>query len=124
MEGLLAFDFVLIGSFVAGCIIGLLSFSHLLSWLLRRYHNPTLALLTGFLFGSLNVIWPWKQTLQTSIDRHGEVIPLVQENVWPWRFFDVTGQDPQLIMALLLALVGAILVLGLELIAQKGQAAN
>jgi putative membrane protein len=122
IDGLLAIDIGLIGSFVAGCVVGLLCFSHILSWLLHHYHKPTLALLTGFLLGSLNVIWPWKQILQTTIDRHGELIPVVQENLLPWQFFDATGRDPQVMLALLLALFGAILVFGLELFAKKGQA--
>jgi putative membrane protein len=124
IEGLLAVNVGLIASFVTGCVVGLLCFSHLLSWLLHHYHKLTLALLTGFLLGSLNVIWPWKQTLQTSVDRHGEIIPLVQENLLPWQFFDVTGRDPQLMLALLLAVVGVTLVLGLEVFAQKGQSDN
>ena len=44
-------------------VIGLIAFSHLLSWLLNTYNNQTLAVLTGFIFGSLGVIWPWKQTI-------------------------------------------------------------
>ena len=48
----------------AGAIIGLLSFSKLLKWLFTNYRNLTLAILTGFIFGSLNKIWPWKKTIQ------------------------------------------------------------
>lgn len=121
IEGLLAFNGLLIGSFLVGCVIGLLAFSHILSWLLHHYHKPTLALLTGFLVGSLNIIWPWKQIVQMGVDRHGEPFPLVQENVWPWRFFDATGSDPHWWLALLLALIGVVLVLGLEQFAEKGQ---
>lgn len=48
---------------MVGAIIGLLLFSHFLSWLLKKYPNSTIALLTGFILGSLGVLWPWKTTL-------------------------------------------------------------
>ena len=50
-----------------GVITGLLSFSHLLKWLFKNYKNTTLAILTGFILGSLNKIWPWKQTFSNRL---------------------------------------------------------
>jgi len=121
IEGLLSVDLLLITSFVVGCGFGLLSFSHILSWLLHHYHSITLALLTGFLLGSLKVIWPWKQTVQTVVDRHGETVPVLQKALWPSHFFDITGSEPQIGLAILLAILGASLVLGLELFAKSGE---
>lgn len=115
-------DFVLLGSFFAGCILGLLLFSHFLSWLLKRFHNPTLALLVGFLLGSLNVIWPWKHTLETFTNRHGELVPLVQENLWPATYEQMTGVAAQPLLAIVLAIIGAVLVLGLERLAKSDNA--
>lgn len=66
-----------------GSIIGLLGFARLLSWLLRRYEAPTVATLVGFMLGSLYKIWPWKVVIETRIDRHGEVVPLVEANIVP-----------------------------------------
>ena len=57
------FDIKKILIFTSGAAIGLLSFSHLLKWLFKNFHNTTLALLTGFIFGSLNKVWPWKKTI-------------------------------------------------------------
>lgn len=54
--------------FVIGAVAGIVSFSHLLSWLLRRHHDPTIALLMGFMIGSLNKVWPWKEVLETYAD--------------------------------------------------------
>ncbi|MHA7943342.1 DUF368 domain-containing protein [Formosa sp. 3Alg 14/1] len=69
------FDFKKIALFAGGAVIGLLSFSHLLKWLFKNYHNTTLAVLTGFIFGSLNKVWPWKLT-DTVIDKEtGNIIP-------------------------------------------------
>jgi putative membrane protein len=53
-----------------GCAIGLPAFSHLLSWLYKQYKNQTIAVLTGFILGSLAVIWPWK----LSFDNTGSLL--------------------------------------------------
>jgi len=100
-----------IAVFGAGCLVGILSFSRVLNWALRNHHDTTVALLTGFMVGSLNKVWPWKQTLQTYTDRHGEVKPLVQQNVLPGDYELLTGQESFLSYALLLAVAGFLLVL-------------
>jgi putative membrane protein len=67
------FDFKRILIFASGALVGLLSFSHILKWLFKHYHNITLALLTGFIFGSLNKVWPWKMTESIIIKKTGEI---------------------------------------------------
>jgi len=69
------FDFKKIGLFAIGAFIGLLSFSRVLKWLFKNYHNTTLALLTGFILGSLNKVWPWKKTISVMVDKTGEIVP-------------------------------------------------
>ncbi len=96
--------------FILGCISGLLTFSRLLSWMFKYYKELTIAVLTGFMIGSLNKVWPWKTTLETTVDRHGEVIPLVQKSVLPQQF----EGDPNLIWALVAALAGFIIIWVLE----------
>ncbi|MGD9992726.1 MAG: DUF368 domain-containing protein [Salinivirgaceae bacterium] len=49
---------------VIGAGLGLIAFSHVLSWLLKRFHNQTLASLTGFILGSLGILWPWKTSIE------------------------------------------------------------
>ncbi len=105
--------------FVAGCGIGLLCFSHLLSWLLHRYHSATMAFLTGVLLGSLAIVWPWKHTLESTLDRHGEIIPLVQKNLMPAQYEALVGNPSQWTMALFAALVGFLIVILLEIISRK-----
>ncbi|MFP4471639.1 MAG: DUF368 domain-containing protein [Bacteroidales bacterium] len=103
--------------FLAGAAVGIISFSNLLSWLLRKYHAPTIALLTGFMVGSLNKVWPWKNTIET-FDRHGLVKTLLQENVLPGAY----DGDPHLAMAIVLAVTGFVLIFAIERFAsQKGQ---
>ncbi|WP_439510157.1 DUF368 domain-containing protein [Marinimicrobium koreense] len=109
----------ILACFLAGCVTGLLLFSHFLGWLLRHYHDRTLAVLTGFLVGSLNIIWPWKHTLETYTDRHGEQVPLVQENLVPWHYENIVGSDPQTAMVLVLMALGLLLVLALEFWAKR-----
>lgn len=97
-----------------GAIFGLLSFARFLKWMFNNYRNMTLALLTGFILGSLNKIWPWKQTLETKTI--GEKVIVVREaNVWPTAF----DGDPQLIWALILAVIGFSLIFILERTASK-----
>ncbi|WP_233710181.1 DUF368 domain-containing protein [Pseudomaricurvus albidus] len=112
-------NFGLLIPFAVGCAIGLLLFSHILSWLLHHYEAGTMALLTGFLIGSLNIIWPWKQTLETVVDRHGELVPVVQENILPGHYAILTGQSAELLPAIFMTLTGLLLVIGMDYVAGK-----
>jgi putative membrane protein len=94
----------------AGAAAGLVCFSRLLYWLLSRYRASTVALLTGFLFGSLLVVWPWKRVLSWVTDRHGSLKPVQQLPVLPDEFLARTGNDPMVMICLLLALSGFFLV--------------
>jgi len=70
--------------FALGCLVGLMSAARLLHWTLHRYHELTLAALTGFLFGSLNRIWPWRNADAWFYDAQGVPIKILHEsNVWP-----------------------------------------
>lgn len=106
-------------AFAAGCGVGLLSFSHLLSWLFKRFHDLTLGLLTGFLIGSLNLVWPWKQTLSYYVNRHGEQLALEQQNVLPMAYQGLAETDPQTLFCLSLMAFGIVLVFLLEKFGQK-----
>ncbi|TXK36528.1 DUF368 domain-containing protein [Pontibacter qinzhouensis] len=99
-----------VATFALGCLTGILAFSHVLNWMLKHYHNVTVALLTGFMLGSLNKVWPWKETIETYTDRHGVVKPLVQENVLPTEYLQLTGQEPYLLYGVLLAIFGFLIV--------------
>jgi len=105
--------------FASGCLIGIVSFAGFLRWLLARWRDLTLAFLTGLMVGSLNKVWPWKETLTWRTDSHGEQVPLLQANLWPTQFAETSGQDPQLLLAVALAMAGIALVLGLEWLAGR-----
>ncbi|KXI29630.1 DUF368 domain-containing protein [Paraglaciecola hydrolytica] len=112
-------QFFTLGCFAGGCVVGLLSFSHVLSWMFKHYKTLTLALLGGFMLGSLNKVWPWKTTLESVVDRHGKVIPLVQDNVLPHTFEVVSQQPAYLTYSLLLMLTGIVMVILLERLGNK-----
>ncbi len=97
-----------------GAIFGLLSFAKLLKWMFAHYKNITLALLTGFILGSLNKIWPWKEVLATKI--YGDkVIPVIENNISPFAF----QGDNQFGYAVLLGILGFSLIFILEKLASK-----
>ncbi len=101
--------------FAVGAVAGIISFSHLLSWLLAKYHGATVALLTGFMVGSLNKIWPWKETLETYTDSHGVAQPLVERNILPGTFSEINHGEPALLgWAIFFMAVGFLLIWGIE----------
>ena len=100
--------------FIAGALIGIIAFSNLLSWLLRKYNNLTIATLTGVMIGSLNKVWPWKEITETFIDRHNEVRPLAEKNILPGTYEQITGAPAWFAGALFLAVVGFGLIFAIE----------
>ncbi|WP_194768344.1 DUF368 domain-containing protein [Tamlana sp. I1] len=101
--------------FGSGAVLGLLSFSHVLKWLFKNYHNLTLAILTGFIFGSLNKVWPWKETLTWHTNSKGIKTPLLQESVSPFAF----QGDNQLLFAVILMIIGFLTIFILEKLGSK-----
>ncbi len=121
------FDLSIIVVFAAGCVVGLMAFSRLLGWMFNHHHDLTVASLSGFLLGSLTIIWPWKEVRSVKTvhsgrpDEHLE--PFLTSNVWPSDFnaitemdtlLGITDKEPQVFLAILLMLFGAALLLGLE----------
>lgn len=99
-------DLMFLAVFAVGAASGLICFSRLLYWLLHRFHQATMALLTGFLFGSLTVVWPWKRVLDWIEGSHGQLKPAQQVPVSPAEYFALTGQDPQVWYCVALMVVG------------------
>lgn len=97
-----------------GAVVGILSFSRVLSWLFQHHKTLTLASLTGFVLGALNKVWPWKKVMETFIDRHGEVKPLVERSISPFAYSETTSLPNLLIPSIALAFVGFIIVFLLE----------
>jgi putative membrane protein len=104
-----------------GAVIGLVSLAQLLGWLFNRYHDLTVAILTGFMVGSLRKIWPWKEVLEWTTDRHGEEVPLAVKNILPP--LTINGAfNTEIAIALGLALVGFFLVIVIDRVANRHDA--
>ncbi len=112
-------NIVIILVFIAGCVSGLLSFTRFLSWILKNYHNATVALLAGFMLGSLNKIWPWREVLEYTTNSKGEQVAAFDKSIWPWYYVDITGKDPQIFQAILMMAVGVFIVVIIEKIASR-----
>ena len=102
----------LLAIFIIGSAVGLMSFSHALAWLLKHYKDATLALLTGFILGSLNIIWPWKKIAESMIiDGKEKVLE------YHWYFPNITEQETLIAFALIV--FGIIVVWALESFSDK-----
>ena len=106
MDAVKGLKFEVLLVFAAGALIGITSFSRVLSFALARFRNSTLALLTGFMLGSLNKVWPWKEKIAMA-----EGFEL-EKNILPNAF---------LAEAIVLAIIGFFLVYFLEKLSQKKQ---
>jgi putative membrane protein len=104
-----------------GGILGLMLFSRLLSWLLTHYESTVISTMCGFLVGSLAIIWPWKQVLDSVLSHSGKTVVLASQNLWPSEFLELVGKDPQTLLSLSAMLFGLILVLGLEYVGSRYQ---
>ena len=117
IRALIGFDIPVIIVFVTGCFLGLLGFSRFLSWVLTHYRFPTLALLAGFMIGSLNKVWPWKEITAFRINSEGLQVPAMDRSILPAQYFEKTGLDPKLFQAVLFVALGIFLVVAIEKVA-------
>ena len=111
MEAVKTFNIPVMLVFICGAALGITSFSRVLSFALRRFHDTTIAVLAGFRLGWLNKVWPWKETIETYTDSHGVVKPLVETNILP---------DQLLWEAIGLMIFGFAIVYFLEKLSMKG----
>ena len=93
-------QWLLISAFMAGCAVGLLSFVHVLKWLLQRFHDTLMALLVGFMAGSLVKLWPWRVAAENGTELHA----------LPAQYAVLTGLPAQTGWACMLACVGLVTV--------------
>lgn len=103
--------------FGLGAIIGITSFSHLLSWLFKKFHDLTIALLAGFMIGSLNIVWPWKEVIETRVNSKGIEVPFRYESVLPQNF----SGESELFMAIVLMLIGIATIISIESLSSNNQ---
>lgn len=107
-------DILTLAVFALGCAVGILSFSRVVSWLLKKYHAITIGLLAGFMLGSVNELWPWKIVTAYRTSSSGEEKPFLTENILPGAYLEQTGIEPQFLFAVAAFIFGILLVFGIE----------
>lgn len=112
-------DLLTIIVFIAGCLVGLLSFSRAISWLLHNYHDLAVALLSGFMIGSLNKVWPWKIATAFRINSEGNQVATTTKNVLPAEYLRLTTEYPFVLQAILFMALGIFIVVVIEKIASR-----
>jgi putative membrane protein len=117
VDGLMSTDwptvkdaFLRLLTFMLGCIVGLKIFSKVLTYLFKNYQNITLSLLTGFMIGALNKVWPWKEILSYRENSHGEEVPFMEKSILPGHF----DGDPKILWVLVFAIIGFLVIFLLE----------
>ena len=121
LAAVVARNVVALSVFALGCGVGLLLFSRILRWLVADYRQPMMAVLIGLLLGSLVILWPWQEVVQTLLDRHGELKPVRTLPVTPMAYARLYG-DAALLPCLLSGLGGGFLVTALHRLANSPQA--
>lgn len=112
-------DFEIILPVMIGAVGGLIAFSHILSWVFKRYKNQTIAILTGFILGSLNILWPWKDIvylkdeLGETVIKKGEMVVEKYISIMPSEF------NVEVMLALVFAIIGIASISLIELTASK-----
>ena len=101
--------------FALGCVLGLATFSRFLSWTFKNYKNATLAALTGFMIGSLNKLWPWRNVISVRENSAGELVPFLEKSVLPAQY----EGEPQVIIVIICMIIGFSAVFLLERLGGK-----
>ena len=115
------YNFPVIITFILGCIVGLLSFVRAISWVLNKYHYTAVSLLSGFMIGSLNKVWPWKKVMTYRLNEVGEQVPVLDKNILPTEYLKEVGEAPQLLYAILFMAIGIMLVVFIEKVAHSSE---
>ena len=105
--------FLKLAVFALGAIVGLKVFSRVLNWMFKHHKNLILAILTGFMVGALNKIWPWKEVLEYRMNHSGEKVPFLEKSILPTSY----SEDPQLLLAIIFLVIGFLSIFLLEFLA-------
>jgi len=109
-----SFDWVNMGIFAGGCLVGIMLFSRFLAWQLKHFHDATMALLSGFMLGALVKLWPWKDVVSTRLNSAGEEVPFIEAPIWPWM-----QSDPQVGIAIVAVIIGFSIVFVMDTVLKK-----
>jgi putative membrane protein len=104
-------DFLMV--FAMGGIVGLMLLSRILSWLMSHYKAAVIATMSGFLLGSLSIIWPWKNIAATVLSSENQ-LAVGAQNILPQNYLATVGQEPYLLSSSLAFVVGLLVVFLIE----------
>lgn len=107
LEAVVARDVLTLGIVMAGAVVGIGIFSRIIYWLFEKHHDIAVAVLTGFMVGSLRKVWPWKETILTRVNSHGEIVPVLENNILP-------SVNMELLIAVCIMAVGALMLTYLD----------
>lgn len=113
------FDIKTILIFMVGCLVGVFSFAQVISWLFKRFYAASMALLAGFMVGSLNKVWPWKIVTQYRLNSKNEMVPFLDKSVTFGEYEAITGQNGYVLYAAVFMLVGFISIFLIEKLSVK-----
>ena len=121
---------ITMGVFALGCLTGLATISRVLSWTFENYKNTTLAVLAGFMLGSLNKIWPWRKATDWLRDSNGSII-LDDDGVTPKKILTELNISPsayslelQIDNYLILAIIAFILGMAIVFLMDRNNQSN
>ncbi|MCC5916674.1 MAG: DUF368 domain-containing protein [Cryomorphaceae bacterium] len=114
----------IVGTFMVGCLVGVFTLSRVLHWGYMKYRDPVLGLLTGFMLGSLNKIWPWQKVILTEIDSKGREIVTYSKSVSPKAFAalesnPIFGTEPSMVSSVVIMCLTFIVVISISLSSKK-----
>jgi putative membrane protein len=124
MEAINNRDMALLLPFLVGCGIGLVAFSHLLSWILKRFKNQTIATLTGFVLGSLATIWPWKSEIHMQDELGNQILKDGEPIISGYQSFMPDSLSSEVLIALAFMGLGIASIWIIERMASKSPASE
>jgi putative membrane protein len=113
------FTIIAILIFTVGYALGLAGFSRVIHHYLSKFRRPTIAILTGFMLGFLNKVWPWREVLEFATNHKGEQVSAFDRSILPWDYYTTTGKDPHVLQAILMMALGVFIVVLIERIASR-----
>ena len=105
--------------FTLGSFIGLVTFSHILGYVLKHYKHLTLSMLMGFIIGSLGVVWPWKKTIYQINDNGNYILDSTGEKIITNYKRFMPELNSETFYAIIFVFLGVGIVLALEFYGKK-----
>jgi putative membrane protein len=104
---------------IIGVIVGLIAFSHVLSWIYKKYKDQTISTLTGFILGSLSILWPWKNEIYRIDETSDYILKNGEKIIQSYSRYIPESFNNEVIIAVVLIVIGFISISLIEKFASK-----